>query len=229
MTAAATVDLAEVSVRDLNDQLHHLEPDSPSDWQVLNPRGQHAIAVGLKDPITVTVDGPVGYYCGGMNKDADITINGHCGWGVGENIMSGSVRVRGNASESVAATGRSGLVVIEGDASSRCGISMKGVDIVVGGSVGHMSAFLAQAGHMVVCGDAGADLGASIYEATLYVRGTVESLGADCVEKEMTAEHREALADLLDRAEIKADADEFKRYGSARNLYHFEVDHADSY
>ena len=43
-----------------------------------------------------------------------------------------------------------GLLVIDGDAAARCGISMKGVDIVVKGSVGHMSAFMAQAGRLVV-------------------------------------------------------------------------------
>ncbi len=42
---------------------------------------------------------------------------------------------------------------------------MKGCDIVVGGSVGHVSAFMAQAGRLVVCGDAGAGLGDSLYEA----------------------------------------------------------------
>jgi glutamate synthase domain-containing protein 3 len=224
-----SVDLAKVSVRDLNQRLHDLDESSPRDWRVLNPRGQHAIAVGLMEPAKIVIEGPVGYYCGGMNKEAEIVVNGHCGWGVGENIMSGTVRVRGNASESAAATGRAGLVVIEGDASSRCGISMKGVDIVVGGSVGHMSAFLAQAGRLVVCGDAGADLGASIYEAQIYVRGSVESLGADCVEKEMTDERRQALGELLERAGIDADPADFKRYGSARQLYHFKVDHADAY
>ena len=70
---------------------------------------------------------------------------------------------------------------------------MKGIDIVVGGSVGHMSAFMAQRGNLVVCGDAGEALGDSIYEARLYVKGKVESLGADCIEKEMRAEHRDDL------------------------------------
>ena len=51
---------------------------------------------------------------------------------------------------------------------------MKGIDIVVKGSVGHMSAFMAQAGNLVVLGDAGDALGDSIYEARLFVRGTVE-------------------------------------------------------
>jgi glutamate synthase domain-containing protein 3 len=113
------------------------------------------------------------------------------------------------------------LLVIEGSASMRCGISMKGVDIVVGGNIGPMSAFMAQAGRLVVCGDAGANLGDSIYEARLYVRGAVGSLGADCVEKEMRPEHRAELADLLVAAGIDADPTDFRRYGSARRLYHF--------
>ncbi|MEE8144155.1 MAG: protein glxC, partial [Kiloniellales bacterium] len=96
-------------------------------------------------------------------------------------------------------------------------------------SVGHMSAFMAQNGHLVVCGDAGPDLGDSIYEAKLFVRGRVESLGADCVEKEMRDEHREALTGLLERAGVTIDPSEFRRYGSARKLYNFNIDHADQY
>ena len=75
---------------------------------------------------------------------------------------------------------------------------MKGVDIVVRGSVGHMSAFMAQKGALVVCGDAGDALGDSIYEARLYVRGAVARLGADCVEKELRDEHVAELRALLD-------------------------------
>jgi glutamate synthase domain-containing protein 3 len=180
-------------------------------------------------PLAVEIDGHVGFYCGGMNKEAEIIINGHAGPGVAENMMSGKIWVRGNASQSAGATGNGGLLVIEGDASSRCGISMKGIDIVVGGSVGHMSAFMAQRGSLVVCGNAGEALGDSIYEARVYVRGKVESLGADCIEKEMQQEHLEELAGLLKRAEIRAEPRAFRRYGSARKLYNFNVDHADQY
>jgi glutamate synthase domain-containing protein 3 len=148
---------------------------------------------------------------------------------VAENMMSGMLRVKGNASQSAGATGNGGFLVIHGDASSRCGISMKGIDIVVGGSVGHMSAFMAQSGTLIVCGDAGEALGDSIYEARLYVRGKVESLGADCIEKELREEHLNDLVRLLERAQVKASPREFRRYGSARKLYNFNVDHADQY
>ena len=81
---------------------------------------------------------------------------------------------------------------------------MKGVDIVVGGNIGHMSAFMAQAGRLVVCGDAGDALGDSLYEARIYVRGAVDSLGADCVEKPMRDEHLAELAGLLAAAGLDA-------------------------
>jgi methylamine---glutamate N-methyltransferase subunit B len=144
--------------------------------------------------------------------------------------MSGKVVIKGDASQYAGATGRGGLLVIEGNASSRCGISMKGIDIVVKGNIGHMSAFMAQSGHLVVLGDAGDALGDSIYEAKLFVRGKVKSLGADCIEKEMRPEHQEALAKLLKGAGITdAKASEFRRYGSARKLYNFNIDNADAY
>ena len=61
----------------------------------------------------------------------------------------------GDASQSAGATGMAALFVIDGNASARCGISMKGIDILVKGSIGPMSAFMAQAGTLVVFGDAG--------------------------------------------------------------------------
>ena len=51
-------------------------------------------------------------------------------------------------------------------------------------------------GNLVVCGDAGADLGDSIYEAKLFVRGSVKSLGADCIKKKMKPKHIERLRAL---------------------------------
>ena len=223
-------DLAQSSVRELNQRLHRICPaDNEHHWRVVNPNGAHAIAVGLTVPIHVEIKGHVGYYCAGMNASAEVVVDGHAGTGLAENIMSGSVRVRGNAAQSAAASGCGGLVVIEGDASARCGISMKGVAIVVGGSVGHISAFMGQAGTLVVCGDAGHDLGDSIYEADIFVAGKVASLGADCVEKEMTPADIERVAGLLGCAQIVGDAGRFRRYGSARRLYNFHIDHAAEY
>lgn len=227
--ASIVFDLAEAELRDVNSRLQSVKPDdNMREFLLTNPRGKHNIAVGLDAEVTARIDGHVGFYCGGMNKRAEIVVNGHAGPGVAENMMSGTVRVRGNASQSAGATGRGGFLVIGGDAASRCGISMKGIDIVVAGSVGHMSAFMAQKGHLVICGDAGGGLGDSIYEAVIFLRGKAASLGADCVEKEMRPEHRDTLKRLLAEAGIDADPSEFRRYGSARTLYNFQVDNADA-
>jgi glutamate synthase domain-containing protein 3 len=165
-----------------------------------------------------------------MNKLATVRVRGTAGVGIAENIMSGSVFVDGDASQSAGATGRGGLLAIRGDASARCGISMKGIDIVVGGSIGHMGAFMGQRGSMVVCGDAGDALGDSVYEARLYVRGEVASLGADCIEKELRDEHVAEVQELLARGGIEGvDAGDFRRYGSARQLYHWNADHVGKY
>lgn len=225
------VDLAVSSRRELNEQLHRLPADTNETlWRVENPDGQHALAVGLDAPVTVEIAGHAGYYCAGMNQQATVIVEGSAGVGVAENMMSGKVHVHGDASQSAGATAHGGLLIIEGDASARCGISMKGVDIVVKGSIGPMSAFMAQSGTLVVLGDAGDALGNSIYEARLFVRGAVKSLGADCVEKAMREEHTAALRQLLDAADLPdVQPGEFRRYGSARTLYNFHVDNVAAY
>ncbi|PZO80039.1 MAG: protein GlxC [Mesorhizobium amorphae] len=227
---AQVFDLSQVTTRDLNQALHDIrEGGNETAWEVLNPGGAHSVAVGIAHRVSVDVRGSVGYYCGGMNDQGEITVHGSAGPGVAENMMAGTVVIEGDASQYAGATGRGGLLVIKGNASSRCGISMKGIDIVVGGNVGHMSAFMAQSGNLVVLGNAGEALGDSIYEARLFVRGTVKSLGADCIEKEMRPEHHEILRDLLARAGVDAKPEEFRRYGSARKLYNFNIDNADAY
>lgn len=226
-----TFDLTEQAVRDLNHRLHAFNgAEEALTWHVLNPQGRHSIAVGLNAPLSVRIDGHVGYYCAGMNQRAHVTVAGNAGPGVAENMMSGKVHVTGNASQYAGATAHGGLLVVDGNTSSRCGISMKGVDIVVKGSVGHMSAFMAQKGRLVVCGDAGHALGDSLYEARIYVRGQVAGLGADCIEKSMEEAHRVELNQLLAEAGVSdMDASEFRRYGSARKLYHFNVNNVDAY
>jgi hypothetical protein len=90
---------------------------------------------------------------------------------------------------------------------------------------------MAQAGNLVVLGDAGEALGDSIYEAHLYVAGSVKSLGADCIEKPLEDQHRAELSRLLAAGGVNGSIDVggFRRYGSARRLYHFHIDNIGSY
>lgn len=220
-----TVDLAKSTVRELNQYLHQeLSENGVKHLEILNPDGAHSIAVGVDAPIDIEIKGHAGYYAAGMNKQANVTIYGNAGTGVAENMMSGTVRIKGFASASAGASGHGGTLIIHGDASLRCGISMKGIDIVVGGSVGNYSAFMAQAGNLVVCGDAGDGLGDSLYEAVIYVRGKIKSLGADAREEPMTDKDYDKVGELLKRAGFVYSPKEFKRVGSARQLYNWNAD-----
>jgi glutamate synthase domain-containing protein 3 len=224
-------DLNSKPLREVNQFLHGDAVTLSGKKVVIeNPNGAHNVAVGLNAEVDVTINGHTGYYAAGMNQIAKVTIEGSAGSGVAENMMSGIVHVKGFASNAAGATANGGLLIIDGDAGLRCGIALKGADIVVGGSVGSFSAFMAQAGNFVILGDAGEGLGDSIYEAKLFVRGKVKSLGADCEEKTMNAEDKQILEDLLKKSgHADVSSDSFKQYGSARNLYHFHVDNAGAY
>jgi glutamate synthase domain-containing protein 3 len=222
---AREFDLARDSLRQLNLFLHkHAQHEGISQIRVHNPDGAHSIACGLDAELEIHIHGHVGYYVAGMNKHASVTIHGNAGPGAAENMMSGRVHVKGFASTAAGASAHGGLLVIDGDASLRCGISLKGGDIVVGGSVGSFSAFMAQAGRIVVCGDAEDALGDSLYEAVIYVRGKVRSLGADARFEPMTDADRAAVKSLLAAAGRSADPSEFKRVASAKSLYHWHSD-----
>ncbi|MDH4260029.1 MAG: protein glxC, partial [Gammaproteobacteria bacterium] len=128
--AAATVfDLSKQSVSELNKFLHGGLKDIKV-VRVENPDGAHSIAVAVDAPLRVEIGGNVGYFGAGMNKQATVMIEGNAGPGVAENMMSGRVEVAGFASGGAGASAQGGLLVIHGDAGLRCGISLKGADIV---------------------------------------------------------------------------------------------------
>lgn len=218
-------DLNRDSLRDLNSFLHkQASPAGVRFVRVHNPSGAHSVACGLDTDLHVDVYGHVGYYVAGMNKYASVTVHGNAGPGAAENMMSGRVHVKGFASTAAGASAHGGLLVIDGDASLRCGISLKGGDIVVGGSVGSFSAFMAQAGRIVICGDAEDALGDSLYEAVIYVRGNVRSLGADARFEPMAEDDLATVSRLLAAAGLSHPPSVFRRVASAKTLYHWHAD-----
>ena len=224
------MDLARQSLRDVNRFLHKNGSSlSGKHVRILNPAGNHSVAVGLNETMTVQIDGHVGYYAAGMNRQSTVTIEGNAGCGVAENMMSGTVHVRGNASTCAGASAHGGQLFIDGNAASRCGISLKGGNIVVGGDVGTLSGFMAQAGRIVICGDAGPGLGDSLYEEVIYLRGEHRGLGADACEEPMSDEDYDLLQKLLVAARTNYDPQQFKRIASARTLYHWNADRDQEY
>lgn len=59
--------------------------------------------------------------------------------------------------------------------------------------------------------------------------GKTSELGADCEQKSMEPADVDLLGGLLEQASINLKPQDFKHYGSARRLYHFDVKQATSY
>ncbi len=180
-----SIDADGLGGRELNRQLRQLS-QSHRYIAVENPRARHNLGIGLEaTSCEIHFLGSVGYYCGGFNAGANIVIHGNAGWGLGEAMATGRITVKGSTAWAAGAGMRGGVIVIEGDGGPRTGIAMKGGDIFVTGAVGFMSGFMAHRGKIVVLGGAGESLGASMYEGRIFVAGSVLSLGADAIEREL--------------------------------------------
>ncbi len=224
----STLDCSQHTTREINSWLKQIArgvAQNAGDAQVvlLNPDSRHNIAVGLVTPLSIRIEGPVGYYCAGLCDGIDVHIAGGAGWGLAENLMGGRVVLEGSAGSSCGATMRGGTLMVKGSAGARCAAAMKGGLMVVEGDVGVMTGFMMQKGVLVVGGDAGEALGDSLYEGKIYVRGAIESLGSDAVQVDMTEEDAAMLATVLADAGMDAAPRDFKKIESGKRLYNFDT------
>lgn len=189
---------------------------------LLNPDSRHNLAVGLTTPLSIRIEGHVGYYCAGLCEGVSVDVKGGAGWGLGENLMAGRVQITGSAGSAAGATMRGGTVIVGGDAGARCGVAMKGGTLVVGGDVGYMTGFMMQKGVMIVGGNAGEALGDSLYEGKIYIRGSIDALGSDAIQAELTEADITLLSDALADAGMEMIPADFKKIVSGKKLYNFD-------
>jgi glutamate synthase domain-containing protein 3 len=183
----ATFDAAELTTRQINLELRDLIYEQGiRDVTVLNPGAKHSIGVGILQRCRIRYEGSLGYFGLGLIDGPEITVTGRVGWSVCENMMSGVVVIEKNAGSLTGAAIRGGDLLVKGDVGARTGIDQKGGTIIVGGDAGSNTGFMLQRGRQIILGNVGPHLGDSMYDGTLYVGGTVKSLGLDCVEGEWT-------------------------------------------
>jgi len=216
------------SSREINAEIKRQVREGENPIVVRNPGARHNLGVAILQPVTVQIDGSVGYYCAGLIDGATVEIAGSAGWGLAESMMSGHVKVRGSAGNGAAAAIRGGTVVICGDAAARLGISMKGGTVIVAGNCGYMAGFMAQKGTLIVCGDGGEAFGDSMYETVCYVGGKIANLGTDAVIEQLSPGDAESLDLVLAqhfdsdaRRKLPAGAD-FKKVVAGRKLWNFD-------
>ena len=141
---ALELNCSKLSVRELNAALREL-PDG-SVVNITEPRGRHNLAVGLSNKLEITISGNAGYFIGGCatGPTSPLTASSAGRW------RRTSCQARsGCAGTPRSAQGRPLTAVSlssKGTLRRAAAISLKGGTIAVGGDVGHMSGFMAQAG-----------------------------------------------------------------------------------
>ena len=216
------IDCAGRPTREINRAVRDAISAGTSRIRLADPAARHNLGVALPEGVELTIDGPAGYYAGGLNDGATILIRGGVGWGAAESMRDGTVVIDGNAGNAVAASIRSGTVVVRGDASTRAGIAMKGGVLLVAGSVGPMAGFMMQKGIMIVCGDAADGVGDSMYAGTVFLGGRHGELGADAVFEDVAASERDLIAAHLDRWRVRGRPDAFRKLVAGKRLWNFE-------
>lgn len=216
-----TVDCTGKTSREINREIRALVRAGETHVHVRHPQARHNLGVALLQPVTLTIMGSVGYYCGGLMDGAMIEVEGSCGWGVAESMLAGTVVVGRNAGNSAGASMRGGTVVVRGNASSRAGIAMKGGTLIVQGDSGYMTGFMMQKGTIVVCGDAAEALGDSMYEGRIFVGGRIADLGNDAEVGTPTEDDRAFLAASLARHDVRPPA-AFRKVVAGRRLWQFD-------
>lgn len=216
-----TIDCRGLTTREINRRVRDAIAKGQLEIKLLHPEARHNLAVALVDPVHVTIEGSVGYYCGGMIDGARIQVRGSAGWGAAESMMGGCVVIDGNAGSGVAASIRGGTVVVRGNAAARAGVSMKGGVLIVGGDCGYMAGFMMQKGTLIICGDAGDALADSMYEGVVYVGGKIAALGNDAVVEDPGRDDLAAIQGLLAEHGVPTRAS-FKKVVAGRKLWNFD-------
>jgi len=173
-----------------------------NDIDIINPDARHYIAVGLTNPVKVSIHGSAGYFCGGLSDGPHIEIKNNVSWGVGDNMLGGTIVVSGNAGAIAGEALRGGEIIIRGNMGSRAGQVMKKGTLCCGGNSSFMAGYMMYGGRMIILGNSGDKVGENMAGGEIYVGGTIESLGADAMVSTPSEEEIESVMAFLERYKI---------------------------
>jgi methylamine---glutamate N-methyltransferase subunit B len=219
----ASFDARELTTRRINLELRWLlYEQGVREVTVRNPGARHSLGAGILTRCRITFEGSLGYFACGIIDGPEVHIRGRVGWSACENMMSGVVVIDGNAGSLTGAALRGGDVVVKGRVGARSGIDQKGGTIIALGDAGSMTGFMMQRGRQIICGDVGPGLGDSMYDGTIYVGGTVASLGIDCVPGEWTDADTEFVERKFHVHDLGAPPP-LQKYVCGKKLYNYDT------
>ena len=194
----ATLDLAQLSVRDANEKLRLLG-EAGEDVEIINPDARHHIGVGLTHPINVKIRGSAGYFCAGLTDGPRFEVEANVGWGLADNMLKGSIVVNGNASAIAGVAIRGAEVIVKGNIGSRAGQVMKEGTLLCCGNANFMAGYMMYGGRIVILGSSGEQVGQDMTGGSIYVAGKIQSLGTDAQLIDLPHDEADDIAQMLDR------------------------------
>ena len=194
----ATIDLSSMPMSTANEVIRGYGA-THQDVDILNPDAKHYIAVGLIHPVTVSIQGSAGYFCGGLTDGPHIKVKNNVSWGVGDNMLSGTIVVGGNAGAIAGEALRGGEIVILGNMGSRAGQVMKKGTLCCAGNSSFMAGYMMYGGRMIILGNSGERVGENMAGGEIYVGGNIDSLGSDAMISHPTPEDIEAVMAFLEK------------------------------
>ena len=218
------IDTDPMTTTEVNRRIRELMAEGYGTIVLKNPRGKHALGVGILNRLNLIIEGSCGYFATGLIDGPNVRITGRVGWSCAENMMAGTVVIEKNAGSTFGAAIRGGDLVCRGSVGSRTGIDQKGGTIIVGGDTGALSGFMMQRGRIVICGNAGKNLGDSMYDGTIYIGGEIKSLGVDAVLAEMNELDRKWLTRKLTQYGMMPERgiDHFQKIVSGKQLWNYD-------
>ena len=73
------IDAAPLTTREINAEIRRRMAEGEREITVRDPGARHNLGVGLLEPVKLTFDGSVGYYCAGLIDGPEVEIRGRAG------------------------------------------------------------------------------------------------------------------------------------------------------
>jgi glutamate synthase domain-containing protein 3 len=95
---------------------------------------------------------------------------------------------------------------------------MKGGTVIIGGNSGYMTGLLMMGGRLIILGDVTDDAGESIMRGTIYVLGSVKSLGKNAAIAKTTPEEEKELEEVLSKYGFQLSDEDYANFKKIVNI-----------
>lgn len=220
------IDADDLSSAELNHNIKEQVNQGENYFVLENVNGHRYIGTGIKEQITIDINGVPGSDLAAFLYGSKINVYGNGQELIGNTMDSGEISIHGNATDVIGMGMRGGEIFIQGDVGYRVGIHMKSFAqkspaIIIGGvAVDFLGEYMA-GGTIVVLGldndmdneadapVAGNFIGTGMHGGVMYLRGTVheDQLGKEVAFEALEKEDFEELTRYIQEYENRFNLD----------------------